>query len=131
VENKNHKRGFYSDAIAAIKGELAINKVIIALESLKKLKVVKNFGETDSFSNDDCNGIDVIIYPFWNGKICLQVKSSFNFKDKSRYNRRGIFYLAIPPKMEVYGVESRISKMLARAYERKMRKKDKKAKSFF
>lgn len=127
MENKYYKKGLYSDAIAAIKGELAVEKVIIALKSLKRLKVVKNYGETDSFGKDDCNGVDVIIYPFWNGKICLQVKSSFNLEDKKRYNRRGIFYLAIPPKMRVYGVESRISKMLARVYERK---KGKKTKSF-
>ena len=129
MENRNFK-SFYFDTIAAITGELAIDTVILALESLERLKVVRNFGKTENFGGDDYKGIDIIIYPFWGGRIWLQVKSSFNLRDKKRYNGRGIFYLAIPPKMEVYNVESRVSGILARVYEQRVKKKNRKMKSF-
>jgi len=109
---------------------LAIDKVVLALKSLERLKVVRSFGETKNFGRDDCNGIDIIIYPSWGGRVWLQVKSSFNFRDKKKYNGRGIFYLAIPPGMEVYSVESRVSKILARVYEKRAKKRSRKTKSF-
>lgn len=123
---ENNRERALSDVIAQVRGEMAVEKVVSALDSLKRQKIVREFGITDQFSDDDIKGIDVIIYPSWGGKLLLQVKASFNRKDKRRYNRKGIYYLAAPPRIEGYEVEAMISKFLAKDFRRKYDKKNKK-----
>ena len=127
-EVKNSFNHPYSSEISQIKGELAVEKVLLVLESLKRRKTIMNFGSTDAFTRDDSFGIDVIIYPIWGGKILLQIKSSFNLGQKKRYNRRGIYYLAVPPKMEQYVVEAKVSGILMNRYRRMIRRKERRGK---
>jgi len=114
----------YSDTIAQIKREIAMEKVFQVLEGLKRWKIIKDFGLTDSFARDDSKGIDIIrIYPSWGGKILLQVKSKLDYYQKKSYDRQGIYCLAVSPRMERYEVEKKVSGILAGICRKKLRKK--------
>ncbi len=113
----------YSGAIALIKGELAEEKVLCSLHCFKQLNLVRNFGSSVPFSDDDSYGIDITVYPVWGGKILLQVKSSFNREDKQKYEEKGIEYIVVPPSMGQEVVDEMVFQLLIKDCRRRMREK--------
>ena len=80
------------------RGEESERKVFEALEELKAEGMIKNFGQSSRFSQEDASGRDFVII-IDDGKIVwFQVKSSFHENDKRKYLRRGIHYLAVGQK---------------------------------
>ena len=80
------------------KGEESEEKVRQALEELKAEGIIKNFGQSLKFYQEDLRGRDFLI-TIDNGRVIwLQVKSSFNAVDKEKYLRRGIHYIAVEQK---------------------------------
>ncbi len=120
---KNFSNQPYSIDIALIRGELAVEKVLLVLESYKRQKIIRNFGTTDAFSRDDSKGIDIFIYLNGEGKVLLQVKSSYHERERKRYNKRGRYYIAVPPRMGRYEVETLVAKILTIEIAKKLRKK--------
>ena len=80
------------------RGEESEKKVFEVLEELKTEGMIKNFGQSSRFSQEDASGRDFVII-IDDGKIVwFQVKSSFHENDKRKYLRRGIHYLAVGQK---------------------------------
>ena len=75
------------------KGEEAERKVFEVLEELKAEGMIKNFGQSLKFYQEDTSGRDFLITTRDDKIIWLQVKSGFNQFEKEKYQRRGIHYL--------------------------------------
>jgi len=84
--------------LAYKKGEESERKVCQALEELKAEGMIKNFGQSLKFYQEDSSGRDVLITTNNDKVIWLQVKSSFSPLDKKKYSTRGIYYLAVQQK---------------------------------
>jgi len=80
------------------KGEKSEEKVYRALEKLKQEEIIRDFGQTIKFSQEDLRGKDFVIITNDEKAIWLQVKSSFNPAKQKKYLRRGIYYIAIQQK---------------------------------
>ena len=80
------------------RGEESERKVCQALEELKTEGMIKNFGQSLKFYQEDSSGRDFLITTNDEKIIWLQVKSSFHPVDQEKYLRRGIYYLAIQQK---------------------------------
>jgi len=80
------------------RGEESERKVCQALEELKAERMIKNFGQSLRFYQEDSSGRDVLITTNNDKVIWLQVKSSFSPLDKKKYLRRGIHYIAVEEK---------------------------------
>jgi hypothetical protein len=75
------------------KGEETENKVHQALEELKTEGMIKNFGQSLKFSQEDVSGRDFLITTNDEKIIWLQVKSGFNQVEKEKYRRKSVHYL--------------------------------------
>lgn len=63
-------------AVYESSGNIAEEKVRLALEEIKKLGLIRDFGQTIQFGRDDTQNIDFIVYTMDGGKVLLQVKSA-------------------------------------------------------
>jgi len=104
------------------RGEESEEKVCQILEELKAEGMIKDFGRSLKFYQEDRSGRDVLITTNNDKAIWLQVKSSFNPVDKEKYLKRGILYIAIGEK-SLPEIKKEILWILNKARNRKRRPK--------
>lgn len=96
------------------KGEESEEKVCRALEELKAEGTIKNFGQSLKFYQEDRSGRDILITTNDDKLIWLQVKSSFNSAEKTKYQKRGIHYLGGVREKTLEEIKKEILEVLKR-----------------
>jgi hypothetical protein len=77
---------------------MAEMKVFRALAKLKSQGIIRDFRQSEPFSEADLKGIDFFVYPQKGKTIYLQVKGySKKGKEKS-YREKNRWYLLVPPR---------------------------------
>jgi len=105
-----------SEITPQMKGEMAEEKVFLALEELKKEGGIVNFGQTFAFSRDDQKGTDFMVFMGRGKEIHIQVKSYFLSKTQiKRYRRKGIWCVSAPLNKDISEVKEIILRIIARA----------------
>jgi hypothetical protein len=97
---------------ARLRGKMAEEKVGKVLGQLREEGIIRAFGQTVAFSQEDIKGIDFFIY---SGKkeIKIQVKSfQVSNKERAKYRIRGIFLIIVPPTIDELAVRRRILEIL-------------------
>ena len=104
------------------RGEESEEKVCRVLEELKAEGMIKNFGQSLKFYQEDRSGRDILITTNNDKVIWLQVKSSFKQADKEKYEQKGIHYLAVKEKTSE-GIKKEILEILNKVRNQKRRPK--------
>ena len=104
------------------RGEGSEEKVCQALEELKAEGMIKNFGQSLKFYQEDLKKRDFIIITNDEKTIWLQVKSSFHQADKEKCLKKGIRYIAVQQKSHLE-VKKEILEILEKARNQKRRPK--------
>jgi len=104
------------------RGEESEEKVCQVLEELKAEGMIKDFGRSLKFYQEDRSGRDILITTNNDKVIWLQVKSSFKQADKEKYEQKGIHYLAVKEKTSE-GIKKEILEILNKVRNQKRRPK--------